>query len=72
VFKRPDNTPLSTQAQALYTDVIKRCGHINEQLLMLSTLAPRHAVSTADVAAVRERLLAALTSERTYATGLWT
>jgi hypothetical protein len=54
---------LSTQARALYADVVARCGHVGEQLLLLGSLARRHVASSADVEAVRERLLAGHTRE---------
>jgi hypothetical protein len=51
----PDD--LSSQARALLRDVLLRSADVQQQLALLPTLARNHAVSTADVEAVRARLL---------------
>jgi hypothetical protein len=49
---------LSTQARALLHDVLARSGDVQEQLMLLTPLARRHATSGRDVQLVREQLLA--------------
>lgn len=51
-------TDLTARQRGLHAAVIKMASSVDEQLLIISVLAGRHACSEADVRVVRERLLA--------------